>query len=143
MCYPWGWRPQNSFGTGRDHKLCKKWDFVRLQRWGQITLKNCFMPLFTIKPKSAFFSHGTICHTPRKQTDRWKCALIVMRQYYKHHWKTVLNLIKNSLINGAGTNSSKFTMILRFYRWKSHSVQNPKKNGFSRVSFLSYQKTRF
>jgi len=38
-----------------------------------------------------FFSHGTIWHKTQKQTERWKCALIVMRQYYKHHWKTVLN----------------------------------------------------
>jgi len=41
----------------------------------------------------------------------------------------VLNLINNSLINGAGTSSSNFTMILSFYRSKSHSFQNPKKTG--------------
>jgi len=49
--------------------------------------------------------------------------------------KTVLNLINNSLINYAGTNSSYFTMILSFYRSKSHSFQNPKKSRFSRVFF--------
>jgi len=38
----------------------------------------------------------------QKQTEWWKCVLIVMRQYYKHHWKTMLNLINNSLINFAG-----------------------------------------
>jgi len=59
-----------------------------------------------------------------------KVCLIVMRQSYQHHWKAVLNLINNSLINCAGTNSSNFTMILTFYRSKSHSFQNPKKTGF-------------
>jgi len=51
----------------------------------------------------------------------------------------VLNLINNSLINCAGTNSDSFTMILKFYRSKSHSFQN----GLSRVSFLSYPKPGF
>jgi len=33
-------------------------------------------------------------------------------------------------MNCAGTNSSNFTMILSFYRSKSHSFQDPKKTGF-------------
>jgi len=67
-------------------------------------------------------------------------CLIVMRRYYKHHLKTVLNLINNSLINCAGTNSSNFTMVLSFYCSKSHSFQILKKNW---VSFLSYPKFGF
>jgi len=93
--------------------------------------------------REGFFSHGIICHKTQKQTEWWMYALICMRQYYKHHWKTVLNLINDSLINCAGTNSSNFAMILSFYRSKSHSFQNPKKRGFSRVSFLSYPKPGF
>ena len=101
-------------------------------------LEKLFHTLITIKPKSAqisgtregFFSHGTICHKTQKQIEWWKCALIVMRQYYKHQWQTVLNLINNSLINCAGTNSNNFTMILSFNRSKSYSFQNRKKNGF-------------
>jgi len=42
----------------------------------------------------------------------------------------VLSLINNSLINCAGTNSNNFTIILSFYRSKSHSFQNPKKTVF-------------
>ena len=56
--------------------------------------------------REGFFSHGAICRKIQKQTKWWKCALIVMRQYYKHHGKTVLNLINKSLINCAGISSS-------------------------------------
>jgi len=79
--------------------------------------------------REGFFSHRTICHKTQKQTEWWMCAFIVMRQYYKHHWKTVLNLINNSQ-NCAGTNSSNFTSILSFHRSKSHSFQNPGFPGF-------------
>jgi len=78
-----------------------------------------------------------------------------MRQYYKNHWKTVLNLINNSLIC-AGTNISNCTMILSFYRSKSHSISNPGfkilpriinttsttawEKGFNKVSYECYSK---
>ena len=32
--------------------------------------------------RKGFFSHEIICHKTQKQTEWWKCALIVMRQYY-------------------------------------------------------------
>jgi len=85
--------------------------------------KKLFHALITIKAKSlepqrAFSATGLFV-TTQKQTEWWKRALIVMCQYYKHHWKTVPNLINNSLIHCAGTNSSSFTMILSFI------AQNP------------------
>ena len=56
---------------------------------------------------------------PRKHTETlvllnewWKCALIVMHQYYKHHWKTVLNLTHNSQINCAGP-----TVVISKWYW--------------------------
>ena len=110
--------------------------------WKTVPCLNCNQAQIN-GTREGFFSHGTICHKTQKQTEWWKCALIVMRQYYKLHWKTVLNLLNNSLINCAGTNSSNFSMVLNFYRSKSHSFQNPKKYVFSRVSFLSYPKPRF
>jgi len=66
-----------------------------------------------------------------------------MPQYYKHHRKTVLNLINNSLINCAGTNSTNFTMILSFIAQNRIRFKTLEKNGFSRVSFLSYAKPGF
>jgi len=54
--------------------------------------------------REGFFSHWTICRKTQKQTEWWKCALIAMRQQYKHYWKTVLNLINKLLMNCAGTN---------------------------------------
>jgi len=80
--------------------------------------------------REGFFTHRTIFHQTQKQTEWWNCAMIVMRQCYEHHWKTVLNLIKKSLINCAGTNSCNFTMIPSFYRSKLHSFQNPGLPGF-------------
>jgi len=124
----------------------KEMSLLRPQRRGLITWKT--VPCLNYNQaqisgtREVFFSHETIYHKTQKQTEWWKCALIVMRQYYKHHWKTVLNLINNSLINCAGTNSSNFTMILNFYHSKLHSFQNPK-NRFFRVSFLCYPKPGF
>jgi len=81
--------------------------------------------------REGFFSYETICHKTRKQTKSWECALIIMRQYYKHHWKTVL--INNSLINCAGTNSSNFTMIFSLIaqnRIHFKTRKNPSFSGF-------------
>ena len=128
-----------------DHKLWKrKRVFLRLQN----NLEKLFHAFnynqaLINGTREGFFSHGTIRCETQKQTEWWKCALIVMRQYCKHHWKTVDNLINNLLTNCAGTNSTNFTMILSFYRSKSHSCQNPKKNRFYRVSFLNYPKPGF
>jgi len=55
----------------------------------------------------------------------------------------VLNLISNSLVNCAGTNNSNFTVILSFYRSKSHSFQNPKKAGFPRFLFSATRNPGF
>ena len=86
--------------------------------------------LKSVEPEWAFQPRA-MCHKTQKQTEWWKCALIAMCQYYKHHWKTVFNLINDiALINRAGTNSSNYKMILSVYRSKSHSFQNPKKTGF-------------
>jgi len=111
-------------------------------------LEKLFHALITIMPKSVepegFFSAtGLFVTKLRNRLNDWKCALIVMRQYYKHQWQTVFYLINNSLINCAGTNSNDFTTTLSFYSSKTHSFQNPKKPGFSRVSFLSYPKPGF
>jgi len=92
--------------------------------------------------RGGFISHGTIRHKTQKQTEWWKCALIFMRQYYKHDWKTVLDLINNSLLNCAGTNSSNIAMILSFIAQNRIHFKTRKK-GFSRVSFLSYPKPGF
>ena len=97
-------------------------------------LEKLFQALITINPKPVdserAFSATGLCQKTQKQTEWWKCALTVMRRYYEQHWKTVLNLINNSLIYCAGTNSSNFIVLLSFYRSKSHSFQNPKKRVF-------------
>ena len=130
------------------HKLWKrKWVLLRLQRRGQITLKT--VPCLNYNQaqisgtREGFFSHCTICHKTQKQTEWWKCALIVMRQYYKHQWQTAFNLINASLINCAETNSNNFTMILSFYRSKLHYISKPEKNGFSHVFFSANRSPGF
>jgi len=94
-------------------------------------LEKMFNALITIKPKSveperASSATGLFVTKLRNRLNDWKCALIVMSQYYKHQWQTVLYLINNSLINCAGTNSNDFTTILSFYCSESHSFQNRK-----------------
>jgi len=96
-------------------------------------LEKLFHALITIKPKSveperAFSAMGLFVTKLRNRMND-ENSLIVMRQCYKNHWKTVLTLINNSLLNCAGTNSSNFTTRLSFHRWKSHSFQNPKQTG--------------
>jgi len=80
-------------------------------------LEKLFHASTTITPKSVEperdFSAMGLFVAKLRNTEWWKCVLIVMRQYYKHHWKAVLNLINNSLLNCTGTNSSNFTMTLR------------------------------
>ena len=80
--------------------------------------------------REGLFCHGTICHKSQKQTKWWTCVLNVMRQYYEHHWKTVANLINNSLINCGGTNSGNFTMILSFIAQNRIHFKTRKKPGF-------------
>jgi len=150
LCIPWKWRPQKLFRHRKksDHKLWKrKWVFMRLQIRGQISLKNCNMSQLQSSlnqwNQRGFFSHGTICHKTQKHTEWWKCALIVMRQYYKHHRKTVLNIINNSLINCTGTNSTNFTVISSFIAQNGIRFKTREKSVFSRVSFLSYPKPGF
>ena len=63
-----------------------------------------------------------------------------MRQYYEHHWKTVLNLINNSLIC-AETNNCNFQMILSFYRSNSHSISKPEKKRVFPGSFSQLPET--
>jgi len=95
-------------------------------------LKNCTMPLLqssSYQWKQRGLIQPQYYLSQNSETDWLIRALIDMRQYYKHHWKAVLNLINNSLIDCAGTNSGNFTMILNFCRSKSHSFQNPKKTG--------------
>ena len=136
-CNPWEWRPRNYSGTGRDPITnCEKgnesfWGYKEEVKypWKTLSCLNYNQPQIS-GTREGFYSHGTICHKTQKQTEWWKCALIVIGQYYKHHWKTVLNLFNNSLTNCAGTNSNNFTMILSFFRSKSHSFQNSKKRDF-------------
>jgi len=64
-----------------------------------------------------------------------------MRQYYKHHCKTVLNLINNSLINCAETNSSNFTMILSFIAQNRIHFKTRKKRVFQGI-FSQLPETR-
>ena len=132
------------------HKLWKKkWVFLRRQRRGQITLKNCSMPYLQSSinqrnQRGLFQPRGYgICHKTQKQTEWWKFALVVMRRYCKHNWITVPNLINNSLINCAGTNSRNITMILSFIAQNRIHFKTRKKNGFSQVSFVSYPNPGF
>jgi len=68
--------------------------------------------------------------------------VIVIHQYCKYHWKTVLYLVNNSLIC-AGTNISNFTMILSFYRSKLHSISKPDKTGFPGFLFSATRNPSF
>ena len=107
-----------------------------------------FDALITIKPKSveperASSATGLFVTKLRNRLNDWKCALIVMSQYYKHQWQTVLYLINNSLKNCAGTNSNDFTTILSFYCSKSHSFQNRKNPGFPGFFFSATRNPGF
>ena len=140
------WRPQNYHGTWteeiRSQIVIKEMSlFEAIKRSNN--LEKLYHAVITIEPTSMedFFGHGAICHKTQKQTEWWECALIVMRQYDKHHYKTMLNSINNLLTNCAETSSGKFTMISSFYRSKSHSFQNLKKAGFPEF-FSQLPKTR-
>jgi len=119
-----------------DHKLWKrKWVFFEATKKRSNNLKKLFHAVITIKPKSveperAFFSRGAICNKIQKQTEWWKCALIVIHQYYPHHWKTVPNLINNSLTNCAVANCSNFTVIFSFIAQNRIHFKTRKKLGF-------------
>jgi len=106
------------------------------------SLKTLVIKLQSIQvsgTREAFFSHGSICRQTQKHTEWWKCALILMRQYYKHHWKTVLNLINNLLTNYAGTDSSNFHGGIEFLSLKIACISKPDQNEFSRFSFSTTQ----
>ena len=147
-CNPWKWRPQKQFRHRKrsDHKVWKrKWVFLRLQVRGQITWKtvpclNCNQPK-SVEPEGIFFNHGTICHKTQKQTEWWN--YFVLRQYYKHYWITVLNLINNSLINCAGTNSTNFTMILIFIAQNLIHFKTQKTPGFPGFLFSATRNPGF
>jgi len=132
---------------GEDHKTIQAQEEIRSQivkkkrslfeatKKRSNNLEKLFHALITIKPKSVEperdFSATGLFAAKLRNTLNDESVLIVMRQDCKHYWKVVDNLINNSLIkNCAGTNSSNFTMILTFYRSKSHSFQNPKNPGF-------------
>ena len=102
--------------------------FEAINKRGKITLKNCSV---TIKPKSveperAFSTTGLFVTKLRNRLND-KSAL----------WLSFVGIIDileklclTSLTICGGTNNSNFTMILSFYRPKSHSFQNPKKTFF-------------
>jgi len=130
-----------------DHKMWKrKWVFLRPQKevkwpWKAVPCLN-YNQAHIIGTRVGFFNHGTICHK-LKHTEWWKCALIAMRQYYKHPWKTELNLINNSLINCAGQ-----TVVISQWYWgfitlslKSAFISKPEKTWVFLGSFC--QKPEF
>ena len=84
--------------------------------------------------REGFFSLGTICQKTQKKTKSWKFPLIVMSRYCKRHWRTVLNLINNSLIIAQGT-----TVVISQWYWVFISQNRihfkTQKNGFSRFFF--------
>jgi len=85
----------------------------------------------SVEPERAFSATGLFVTKLRNRLNDenvlWLSCVSIMNS---HHWKTVLDLINISLINCAGTNSNNFTVILNFYRSKSHSFQNSKKRVF-------------
>jgi len=82
-------------------------------------IKKLFHALITIKPKPLererdFSPTGQFVTKLRNRLND-ECVLwLSCVSITNNHWKTVANLINNSLINCGGTNSSNFTVILSF-----------------------------
>jgi len=134
-CNPWEWRPQNHSSTRRsDHKLWKrKWVFLR-QKNGSNNLEKLCHALNTIKPHQRLKLRNRL----NDESVLWLSCFSIINIIAK-----LLDLLKNLLINGTGTTSSDFTMILSFYCSKSHSFQIPKKNRFSRAFFSATRNPGF
>jgi len=127
---------------GEDHKTIPAQEEIRSQIMKKKSLfeaikksnnlEKLFLASITIKPKSgeperAFSTTGLFVTKLRNRLNdenmlRLSCVNMI------NIIEKLLNLINDSLKNGAETNSSNFTMLLSSYHSKSHSFQNLKKN---------------
>ena len=97
-----------------DHKLWKRSLFEATKKRSNNLLQNVsclnYNQAQISGTRKGFYNHGTICHKTQKQTEWWKCALIVMHQHYKHHLKTVLNTFRAAWFRQFSQKNSTFRL---------------------------------